>query len=131
MATGYRSYVQLLLLLVGLALLLLIPGYAVTRELGGAEAVVGMWWGCGLTFFAAAAGGLPQLLVSRPSREAGVLALGSLAIRMGITLFGALAVLLTTDVPRSAFLLWVAVSYVAFLAVDIVFVVTRNREQAE
>jgi hypothetical protein len=131
MATGYRSYVQLLLLLVGLALLLLIPGYAVTRKLGGVEAVAGMWWGCGLTFFAAAVGGLPQVLVSRPPREAGALALGSLATRMGITLFGTLAILLTADVPRSSFLLWVAVSYIAFLAVDIVFVVTRNRAEAD
>ena len=122
MATGYRSYVRLLLLLVGLALLLMVPGYAVTRKLGGAEAVVGMLWGCGLTFFAAAVGALPQVLLSRPPQETGTLALGSLAIRMGVTLFGALAVLLATGVPRSSFLLWVAVSYLVFLVADIFFV---------
>ena len=126
MATGYRSYVRLLLLLVGLALLLMVPGYAVTRKLGGAEAVVGMLWGCGLTFFAAAVGALPQTLLSRPPQETGILALGSLAIRMGVTLFGALAVLLATEVPRSAFLLWVAVSYMVFLVAEIIFVLGRN-----
>ena len=126
MATGYRSYVRLLLVLVGLALLLMVPGYAVTRKLGGAEAVVGMLWGCGLTFFAAAVGALPQALLSRPPQETGILALGSLAIRMGVTLFGALAVLLATEVPRSAFLLWVAVSYMVFLVADIIFVLGRN-----
>ena len=125
MATGYRSYVRLLLVLVGLALLLMVPGYVVTRKLGGAEAVVGMLWGCGLTFFAAAVGALPQALLSRPPQETGILALGSLAIRMGVTLFGALAVLLATEVPRSAFLLWVAVSYMVFLVADIIFVLGR------
>ena len=127
MDTGYRSYVQLLLLLLGLAVLLIVPGYVVTGKLGGAEGVVGMLWGCGLTFFAAAVGALPQFVLSRSPQEAGTLALGSLAIRMGITLFGALAVLLTTDIPRSAFLLWVAVSYMVFLVADIVFVLGRTR----
>lgn len=126
MATGYRSYVRLLLVLVGLALLLMVPGYAVTRKLGGAEAVTGMLWGCGLTFFAAAVGALPQALLSRPPQETGILALGSLAIRMGITLFGALAILLVAEVPRSAFLLWVAVSYMVFLVADIIFVLGQN-----
>lgn len=122
MATGYRSYVRLLLVLVGLALLLMVPGFFVTRKLGGAEAVGGMFWGCGLTFFAAAVGALPQVLLSRPPQETATLALGSLAIRMGITLFGALAVLLATEVPRSSFLLWVAVSYMVFLVADIFFI---------
>jgi hypothetical protein len=126
MATGYRSYVRLLLVLVGSALLLMVPGYALTRKLGGAEAVVGMLWGCGLTFFAAAVGALPQVVLSRPPQEAGTLALGSLAIRMGVTLFGALAILLATEVPRSAFLLWVAFSYMVFLVADIIFVLGRN-----
>lgn len=127
MNTGFRSYVQLLLLLFGLALFLMVPGFAVTRKLGGVEAVVGMLWGCGLTFFAAAVGVLPQVVLRRPPQEAGTLALGSQAIRMGIALFGALAILLTTEVPRSAFLLWVAVSYTVFLVADIIFILGRNR----
>jgi hypothetical protein len=48
---------------------------------------------------------------------------------MGITLFGALVVLLTTDVPRASFLLWVAISYMVFLTVDIGFVVIKNRAE--
>ena len=127
MTTGFRFYVQLLLLLLGLALFLMVPGFVVTRKLGGVGAVVGMLWGCGLTFFATAVGALPQAVLSRPPQEAGTLALGSLAIRMGITLFGALAILLTTEVPRSAFLLWVAVSYIVFLVADIIVVLGRNR----
>ena len=127
MDTGYRSYVLLLLSLIVIALALVIPGYFVTRRLGGAEAVMGMLWACGLTWFAAAAGGLLQVLISRSPQEAGVVALGSLAVRMGITLCGALAVLLTTEVPRAAFLLWVAISYMVFLVADIVFVVSKNR----
>lgn len=129
MATGYRSYARLLLALSGLAALLMVPGYAVTRKLGGAEAVAGMLWGCGLTLFAAAVGALPQVVLSRPPQEEGMLALGSLAIRMGVTLFGALTILLVAEVPRAAFLLWVAVSYMVFLVADVVFVLGRNRAE--
>jgi len=121
MATGYRSYFQLLLVLVGLTVALLLPGYVVTRKLGGPEAVAGMIWGCGLSLLASAAGGLPQILVSRSPQEAGTFALGSLAIRMGITLFGALVIALATDVPKTPFLLWVAASYLVFLVADVIF----------
>ena len=58
-----------------------------------------------------------------------MLALGSLAIRMGVTLFGALTILLVAEVPRAAFLLWVAVSYMVFLVADVVFVLGRNRAE--
>jgi hypothetical protein len=127
MASRYRSYVQFLLVLIGLAVILLLPGFAVTRKLGGAEAVVGMFWACGLCFFAAAMGGLPHIVASHSPQEAGILALGSLAMRMGITLFGALGVVLGTDVPRTVFLLWLVMCYFVFLIADVIFVLAKNR----
>lgn len=129
MASGYRSYVLLLLVLLGLAVALLIPGYVVSQKLGGSEAVTGMFWACGLCFVAAALGGLPHIAASRAPKEAGTLALGSLAIRMGITLFGALAIALATDVPRTAFLLWLVVSYFVFLIADVIFLLVSNRPE--
>lgn len=129
MVLRYRSYARLLLVLFGLALLLMAPGYAVSRRLGGEEAVAGMLWGCGLTLVAAAAGGLLPCVESRSEQQRGALALGSLAVRMGITLLGALAILLATSVARSSFLLWVAVSYMVFLVADIAFILSADRSQ--
>jgi hypothetical protein len=129
MAFRYRSYARLLLVLFGLALLLMALGYTVSRRLGGEEAVAGMFWGCGLTFFATAAGGLLPFVERRSEQQRGTLALGSLAVRMGITLLGALVILLGTNAPRSSFLLWVAVSYIVFLIADIAFVLSVDRTQ--
>ena len=129
MATRYRSFLLLLVVLFGLAVILLIPGFAVSRNLGGTEAVVGMLWACGLCFVAAALGGLPLVLASRSPQETGTLALGSLAIRMGVTLFGALAVVLATEVPRTPFLLWLVVCYFVFLIADVIFLLARNRTE--
>lgn len=129
MASRYRSYLMLLLVLVGLAGTLLIAGFAVARKLGGDEAVAGMLWACGLCFVAAALGGLPLIVGSRSPQETGTLALGSLAIRMGITLFGALAIALGTDVPRTPFLLWLVVCYFVFLIADVGFILTRARTE--
>lgn len=127
MATTYRSYAQFVLLLVIIAALLMGPGYFVSRRLGGADGIIAMFWGCGLSFLASAVGGLPLLIGSRSPRETGVLQLSSLAIRMGVTLLGVLAIVLGTEVSRKPFLLWVAFSYLIFLIVDVGFVLLENR----
>ena len=128
MVSRHGTYVRWIALLFGLVFVLLVPGYAISRRLGGDEAVVGMFWGCGLCFVAAAAAGLPQLLVAAsPARETGLM-LGALGIRMGLTLFGALAIVLAAPVSKTPFLLWVAVSYIVFLVADVVFVLTRRRD---
>lgn len=129
MASRYRSYALLLLALFGLALVLVIPGYGVSRNIGGSEAVAGMFWACGLCLVAAALGGLPLLVASRSPQETGTLALGSLAIRMGVTLLGALAITLGTQVPRTPFLLWLVVCYLVFLIADVLFLLAKNRPE--
>ena len=127
MASAYRVYLLLLAVLVGLAAVLLVIGSAVTRNQWGAEAVVGLYWACGLCLVAAALGGLPLLLGSRSPQETGTLALGSLAVRLGVTLFGALAIVLGTEVPRTPFLLWLVVCYFVFLIADMGFLLSRSR----
>lgn len=129
MASRYRPYLLLLAVLLGLAVALLVPGFAVSRKLGGAEAVVGMFWACGLCFIAAALGGLPLIVGGRSAQGTGILALGSLGIRMGITLFGALVIALGTDVPRTPFLLWLVVCYFVFLIADVGFLLARTRPE--
>lgn len=127
MAGVYRSYGEFVLLLFGVAALLMTLGFWMSLKLGGSEAVAGMLWGCGLSLVAAVIGGLPQLMGGRGPQQAGISVLASLAIRMGITLLGVLAILLSTEIPPAAFLLWVAVSYLVFLAADVGFVLGRAR----
>lgn len=127
MAGEYRSYAKFLLALLGLTSLLMVLGLTATRRLGGDEAVTAMLWGCGLSLLASAVGGLPQVLSGRSLQKAGTLGLGALALRMGIMLLGLLAILLSTDISRRAFLLWVAISYLVLLIADVAFVLVRSR----
>jgi hypothetical protein len=108
---------------------LLAIGWVPTRNLGGPEAISGMLLGCGLSLLAGIVGGLPQVAFAhRAPRDRGILALVSLAIRMGLTLMGALAMVLSGLVAPRAFLLWVAISYLSLLVVDVLFVLAHNRE---
>jgi hypothetical protein len=108
---------------------LLAIGWVPTRNLGGPEAISGMLLGCGLSLLAGIVGGLPQVaFVDRAPRDRGILALLSLAIRMGLTLMGALAMVLSGLVAPRAFLLWVGISYLGLLVVDVLFVLAHNRE---
>jgi hypothetical protein len=47
---------------------------------------------------------------------------------MGLTLMGALAMVLSGLVAPRAFLLWVGISYLGLLVVDVLFVLAHNRE---
>jgi hypothetical protein len=51
-----------------------------------------------------------------------------MAIRMLVVLGGALLVLLTNEVDRAALLIWVAISYLAFLTIDVGYAVKRGRD---
>jgi len=119
---NFRPFLKFVLLLTGVGAVLIGIGMVVTRKFGGSEAVVGMFWGCGLSWIAAVIGGLPQIFVRKSPQSSGVLVLGSTAIRMAITLGGVLVIALGTDVPRPSFLLWVALSYLIFLIADVSFV---------
>jgi hypothetical protein len=110
------------LLLTGVAAVLIGIGWIVTPKIGGSETVAGMLWGCGLSWVASAVGGLPQIFIRQPEDGPGILALGSTAIRMGVTLAGILIIALGAEISIPSFLLWVAFSYVVFLVVDILFV---------
>ena len=85
-----------------------------------------MVWGCGLSWIASLVGGLPQLFVQTARDAPGVVVLGSTAIRMGVTLAGVLIVALATEVAVPSFLLWVALSYVVLLVVDVGFVLRQE-----
>jgi len=88
--------------------------------------VTAMLWGCGLSWIASLVGGLPQLFSEKSDTAPGVLVLGSTAIRMGVTLGGVLIVALGTEISKPSFLLWVALSYIVYLIVDVAFVLTQK-----
>ena len=124
-----RSYLRFVLFLSLMAVGTLGLGVLPTRALGGYEAVRGMVIGCGLSFVGSLAGGIPLAVgVARPPQARGPYLLASMAIRMLVVLGGALVVLLTMEVHRPALLIWVAISYLAFLAIDVGYAVKRGRD---
>ena len=124
----FRTYLQFALVLGGVAAILVLIGYGPTRALGGERAIRAMFLGCGLSLLASALGAIPQALAKgRTAAEAGNLFLMSLGVRMGVALLGALTIVLTTSTPQRPFLLWVAISYLIFLAADIPLLLTRQR----
>lgn len=122
----HRSYARFVLLLTGVAAALIGIGLWLAPRFGGARFLEAMLFGCGLSWMASVIGGLPQVFVAKTQDASGVLVLGSTAIRMGITLGGALLIALATDVARASFLLWVAVSYLVLLMVDVLFALQRQ-----
>ena len=128
-SSSSRSYLRFVLLMTVVVAGLLALGWLPTRNLGGSEAISGMLLGCGLSWLAAVVGGLPQVAFGqREPRDRGIAALSSLAIRMGLTLMGALVVVLSGLAAPQAFLLWVGISYLSLLVVDVLFVLASNRE---
>ena len=128
-STSSRAYLRFVLLLLVVVAGLLALGWVPTRNLGGSAAITGMLLGCGLSLVAAVVGGLPQVAFGpRAPRDQGMAALLSLAIRMGLTLLGALTAVLTGLVAPKAFLLWVGISYLSLLIVDVLFVLASTQE---
>ena len=72
-----------------------------------------------MSFLGSVVGGIPLALgSSRPDSARLNYVLGSLALRFLFVLGGVLLVVLVSPIERPAFLIWVVVSYLIFLAVD-------------
>lgn len=114
-----------LALLAGIAAIVIAGGSWVAA--GTAGAGEGVWWGCLLSLAASIVGSLPILIAARSGRvEAGSL-LGSLALRFLIVLGVAGLVALEGWLEPRGFLISVAVSYLAFLAVDVRYALRQQR----
>lgn len=115
-----RNYVRLLGLLVVIAAALLMLGWVPTRKLGGPEGITAMVAGCGLSLAGSAIGALPIFWAERRERVPGPSSiLASVALRFVLVLAAAAAVALSGVVERVAFVVWVGVSYLAFLVADV------------
>jgi hypothetical protein len=99
-------------------------GYAPTRRLGGEGALPAMLAGCAIGVIASAVGALPIVLSRRPGAPAsplqGLIAMGA---RAGTVLVLGLSVGLSGWFESRPFLIWIALGYVAQLALDVWYAV--------
>jgi len=120
----FRRYVKFVGMSFAVAVVLVLVGFFPTRNLAGATGLVGMVAACGLSLLGSWLGAVPTTMVAAGDRPAvATAALGAMAIRFVVVLFGALAVVLGTPVERPPFLIWVGISYLVLLLVDTLVVV--------
>jgi len=107
---------------VGVAAALL--GYAPTRRLGGEGALPAMMAGCAIGVIASAVGALPIALSRRPGAAASPLqGLISMGVRAATMVVLGLSVGLSGWFESRPFLIWIALGYVAQLALDVWYAV--------
>ncbi len=106
---------------VGGALLLALLGYFPSNNLGGAVAIPAMFAGIGVSLLGTLAGLAPPLLaLHREPLKRHNAVLGGMALRLAATGVLAAVVALSGWVAWRPFVLWVALSYLALLAIDVV-----------
>lgn len=119
------EYLRFLVWAVGVAVALALLGYAPTRRLAGESGLSAMAAGCIIGVLASAVGALPVLFArrsgSRPAPLQGMLA--SMALRLVTVLALGLSAGLSGWFASSPLLLWIALGYVAQLAVDVRYMV--------
>jgi hypothetical protein len=108
----------------GLSLLLVAVGYVPTRHVGGPGAVPAMIAGCGIGLIAALLAAVPIALgAGAPPMSRVSWALGAMLVRLlGAMALGGL-VTLAGWFERAPLLIWLAISYLALLAVETMFTV--------
>lgn len=114
------EYLRFLGWVVGVGVALALLGYAPTRRLGGEGALPAMVAGCVIGVVASAVGALPVLNARRAGR-AGLLLQGmlaALALRFVTALILGLAVGLAGWFEARPLVIWIALGYVAQLALE-------------
>jgi hypothetical protein len=115
--SGYLWFLVCVVAVVGALAAL---GYVPTRRLGGEEAVAAMWAGCAVGAVASLVGLLPFVFgrgVSTPAGRFQAMLL-AMAVRFGVVLVLGLVAALSGWFEHGPLLLWIAISYVALLAVE-------------
>ncbi len=126
--SAVRSFTRFLASAVAVVAALAAVGYVPTRGWGGragVDATAAMLAGCAVSLGAAALGALPLLLASPgPQARAQAVLLG-MALRFMAALGAGAAVAVAGEFAAAPFLVWLAISYVALLAVEVGLVVGR------
>ncbi|HWM93617.1 MAG TPA: hypothetical protein VN493_22865 [Thermoanaerobaculia bacterium] len=120
------EYLRFLAWVVGVAVLIALVGALPTRRMGGEEAIPAMIAGCVIGALASAAGGIPVALgrTARRNAPAGDPAqklkamMLAMALRLVVVVALGAAASLSGEFERVPLLLWIAIGYVALLAVD-------------
>jgi hypothetical protein len=108
-------------LLLGSALLL-IAGYVPTVRLGGRSATVGMVVGCAISFLTSILGAVPLMCRTLASaRTRAIVPLYAVGLRFAAALILGLSAVFFTSLAPVPLLIWVAVSHLAFLTIDVRF----------
>ena len=113
------EYLRFLVCAVAVGAALVLLGYAPTRRLGGEGALPAMVAGCVIGILASAVGALPVVLARRSDRRAplqGMLA--AMALRFATVLTLGLSAGLSGWFETRPLLIWIALGYVAQLALD-------------
>ena len=113
------EYLRFLVCAVAIGAALVLLGYAPTRRLGGEGALPAMVAGCVIGILASAVGALPVALARRSGRQAllqGMLA--AMALRFATVLVLGLSAGLSGWFETRPLLIWIALGYVAQLALD-------------
>ena len=113
------EYLRFLVYAVAVGAALVLLGYAPTRRLGGEGALPAMVAGCVIGILASAVGALPVVLARRSGRQAplqGMLA--AMALRFAAVLTLGLSAGLSGWFETRPLLIWIALGYVAQLALD-------------
>jgi Na+/proline symporter len=118
------EYLRFLAWVAGVALLIALVGALPTRRLGGPGALPAMIAGCVVGALASAAGGIPVASGRKATDPAGRLnsMLFSMLLRLALVV-GLGAAALAGGFERKPLLLWIGISYLALLAVDVRYAV--------
>ena len=116
------EYLRFLAWATAVAVLVTMLGYVPTRRLAGEGALPSMLAGCALALLASAAGGIPVALSRRAKAPAPAAKLQAMLAAMGLR-FAVLLILgglagLSGWFDSSTLLIWIAIGYLALLAVD-------------
>jgi hypothetical protein len=113
------EYLRFLVGAVAVGAVLALLGYAPTRRLGGAGALPAMIAGCVIGVLASTVGALPVMRARRSGTAIPLQGmLGSLALRFATVLVLGLSAGLSGWFETRPLLLWIALGYVAQLALD-------------
>lgn len=117
------EYLRFLACAVAIGAALVLLGYAPTRRLGGEGALPAMVAGCAIGILASAVGALPVALARRSGRQdalQGALQgmLAAMALRFATVLVLGLSAGLSGWFETRPLLIWIALGYVAQLALD-------------
>jgi hypothetical protein len=111
---------------------LLLVGYGPTRNLAGPGAVWAMLAGCGIALVAGIAGAVPVVFGERPQGSEGpARALAAMALRLVVVVVLTLSAALSGWFELKPLLIWVAIAYLAQLAVETRFALKSLHTDSE